>query len=94
VYGTNNEIGNSAFNIGMHDIDIGNEELLRTVNITEILDGQNISDILDIKLPKHQRCAEHTMNLIATVDILEADKDGSYKVLSRRVFAKCQFFFN
>lgn len=81
----------------MREIEIENDEILRTVNITEILDGQNvqnINDILDIRLPNHQRCAAHTLNLIATVDILEAEKDGSYKVLSRRVFAKCQSIFN
>ncbi|XP_025192843.1 uncharacterized protein LOC112592896 [Melanaphis sacchari] len=99
VFGANNEIDNSGYNIEMCEIEIENDETLRTINITEILDGQtqntqNTNDVLDIKLPKHQRCAAHTLNLIATVDILEAEKDGSYKVLSRRVFAKCQSVFN
>lgn len=96
VFGANNAIDNSGNNIEMCGIEIENDEILRTINITEILDGQtqNTNDVLDIKLPKHQRCAAHTLNLIATVDILEAEKDGPYKVLSRRVFAKCQSIFN
>jgi len=99
VFGANNEIDNSGYNIEMCGIEIENDEILRTINITEILDvqtqnTQNTNDVLDIKLLKHQRCAVHTLNLIATVDILETEKDGPYKVLSRRVFAKCQSIFN
>ena len=99
MFGANNEIDNSGYNTEMCEIEIENDEILRTVNITEILDGQtqntqNINDVLDIKLPKHQKCAAHILNLIASVDILEAKKDGSYKVLSRCVFAKCQSIFD
>lgn len=81
------------------------DEVLRTINITDILDnGDNFDDSSEIKLPKHQRCATHTsvkfnvhtrtLNLIATVDIQEAEKDGTYKVNSRRIFTKCQAIFN
>lgn len=70
-----------------------NDEELRTINITDILDGDG-DDSSEIKLPQHQRCAAHTLNLIATVDIQEAEKDGTYKVNSRRVFSKCQAIFN
>jgi len=72
-----------------------NDEVLRTINIADILDkGDDFDDSSEIKLPKHQRCAAHTLNLIATVDILEAEKDNTYKVTSRRVFSKCQAIFN
>ncbi|VVC24769.1 Hypothetical protein CINCED_3A014650 [Cinara cedri] len=60
VYGANNEIDDSDYNTEMREIEYG--EILRTVNITEILDGQigqNINDMLDIKLLKHQKCAAH-----------------------------------
>lgn len=68
-----------------------NDEVLRAINIVDILDnGDDFDDSSEIKLPKHQRCAAHTLNLIATVDILEAEKDNTYKVNSRRVFSKCQ----
>lgn len=71
------------------------DEVLKTINITDILDnGDRFDDSSEIKLPKHQRCAAHTLNLIATVDIQEAEKDGTYKVNSRRVFSKCQAIFN
>lgn len=56
----------SGNNIEMCGIEIENDEILRTIiNIAEILDGQtqntqNTNDVLDIKLPKHQRCAVHT----------------------------------
>lgn len=45
-------------------------------------------------MPPHQRCAAHTFNLIATVDIQDAEKDVLYKTISRRVFSKCQSIFN
>lgn len=47
-----------------------------------------------LTLPPHQRCAAHTLNLIATVDILAAENEGAYKRISRRVFGKCQSLFN
>lgn len=55
VFGANNEIDNSGYNTEMREIEVENDEILSTVNITEILDGQigqNINDILGIKLPK------------------------------------------
>lgn len=71
------------------------DDVLKTVNITEILDtGENLNESFDIKLPKHQRCASHTLNLISTVDIIEAEDDSAYKVISRRAFGKCQSIFN
>lgn len=33
------------------------------------------------------------MSLIETVDIQESEKDNSFKVLGKRVFAKCQSIF-
>ncbi|VVC28307.1 Ribonuclease H-like domain [Cinara cedri] len=78
VFGVNNEIDNSGYNTEMRGIEIEeNDEILRTVNITEILDGQigqNINDILDIKLLIHQRRAAHILNLIVTVDILSSKR--------------------
>lgn len=60
MFGANNEIDNSGNNI-----EIKNDEILRTINITEILDGQtqntqNTNDVLDIKLPKKSKmCCAH-----------------------------------
>jgi len=65
-----------------------NYEVLRTVNITDVLDnGDHFDESSEIKLPKHQRCVAHTLNLIVAVDIQEAEKDGTYKVNSRRAFS-------
>ena len=36
----------------------------------------------------------HTLNLIATTDIENDEKDKVHKILSRRVFGKCQALFN
>lgn len=50
-----------------------------------------MGDLFNVTLPQHQRCAVHTLNLIATTDIQDAEKDNVYKkILSRRVYAKCQ----
>lgn len=71
-----------------------NDEVLRTINITDILDnGDDFDESSEIKLPKHQRYAAHTLNLIASVDIQEAEKDGTYKVDVHLVNVK-QFSIN
>ena len=46
------------------------------------------------QLPKHQKRACHIVNLIATVDIREADRNTLYRQLSRSAFAKCQALLN
>lgn len=45
-------------------------------------------EIQELALPNHFRCASHTLNLIATVDIAHAQKDPQYKTAYSRVFAK------
>ena len=49
---------------------------------------------LEYQLPSHQRCACHTLQLIATGDADQAESDGPYKKLSRAAFAKCQALWN
>ncbi|XP_016662810.1 uncharacterized protein LOC103310757 isoform X1 [Acyrthosiphon pisum] len=71
-----------------------NEEVVRSVEIFDILDNAIIDHLDSLTLPPHQRCAAHTLNLIATVDILAADNDVAFKRISRRVFGKCQTLFN
>lgn len=74
--------------------DNGNEEIVKNIEIFDILDNITIDNIDGLILPPHQRCAAHTLNLIATVDIFAAENDGTYKRISRRVFGKCQSLFN
>jgi hypothetical protein len=66
---------------------------LRPINISNVLEN-GVGDLFNMTLPQHQRCAAHTLNLIATTDIQDAEKDNVYKILSRHVFGKCQALFN
>jgi len=66
-----------------------NEEVVRSVEIFNILDNATVDNLDCLTLPPHQRCAAHTLNLIATVDILAAENEVVYKQISRRVFGKC-----
>jgi len=66
-----------------------------SISISNALEsGVNNSNLYNLTLPQHQRCAAHTLNLIATVDIEDAEKNNTYKLISRRVFGKCQALFN
>lgn len=50
---------------------------------------------LEYQLPKHQRCACHLLNLVATTDAEIAEqKNDTYKRLSRAAFGKCQAMWN
>lgn len=45
---------------------------------------------LEYQLPRHQKCACHLLNLVATVDSSAAEAESdTYKRLSRSSFAKC-----
>jgi len=48
----------------------------------------------DYSLPPHQRCACHTLNLIATTDAEAAESDAAYNKIFRCTFAKCQGLWN
>ncbi|KAF0716715.1 Uncharacterized protein FWK35_00031341 [Aphis craccivora] len=77
-----------------HNQDEGEEEeVIRPINISDELEN-GVGNLFNLTLPQHQRCAAHTLNLIATTDIGDAEKDTAYKILSRRVFGKCQALFN
>jgi hypothetical protein len=44
----------------------------------------------DYQLPRHHRCACHTLNLVSMADAEKAEADAGYKRVSRSAFAKCQ----
>ncbi|XP_046737549.1 uncharacterized protein LOC124406240 [Diprion similis] len=67
------------------------------VTVTGILDNESTSDAL---LPEHQRCASHTLNLVASVDIKAALKEPpvnsgvSYNRSHHSAFGKCSAIWN
>lgn len=48
----------------------------------------------DYHLPAHQRCACHSLHLLATKDAEAAVEDCSFKKISRAAFTKCQSLWN
>lgn len=92
------------------DIEFSSIPISEVLNNEEFNSNQqsnsNWEDTLLYNLPKHHRCASHTLNLIATADIEKAfrsndDKNvtnrcllGAYKKQSRLTFAKCQAIWN
>ncbi|XP_067298604.1 zinc finger BED domain-containing protein 4-like [Pseudorasbora parva] len=65
------------------------------------MEYQELSGILDgdcgleYQLPRHQKCACHLLNLVATVDASAAETGSeAYKRLSRSAFAKCSALWN
>ena len=48
----------------------------------------------EYSLPKHQRCACHSLHLVALKDADKAEGDAQYKKVSRTAFAKCQGLWN
>ena len=52
------------------------------------------TESVEYHFPPHQRCAAHTLNLTTTVDAEKAEKDPTYKWLTRGTFAKCQALWN
>lgn len=61
------------------------------INLTDILEETQE----DYSLPPHQRCACHTLNLVATRDIEHAlTQSEPFKRISRSTLAKCQGLWN
>ena len=67
------------------------EEEVEFVNVSSLLDED---DGFEFQLPKHQRCACHILNLIATADASKAVSNDSYKKLYYSTFSKCNALWN
>ncbi|XP_063220852.1 uncharacterized protein LOC134530157 [Bacillus rossius redtenbacheri] len=72
--------------------DKDNDDELEIVDVSSILDeGQNEFHYV---LPPHQRCAAHTLNLVAVKDSQNAESDPAFKKVARSTFARCQALWN
>lgn len=78
---------------GLDDNESSDDESFEGVVGFEI-DELFMSSDIDCDDPRHQRCACHTLNLIASKDIIDAEQDPAYKKLSRSAFSKCQVLWN
>jgi len=73
------------------------QEDVAVTYVSEILCGCNSSDGTTtdcIFLLKHARCASHTLNLVATHDLIVANIYGDEKSLLRSSMAKCSALWN
>lgn len=57
-------------------------------SITEVLDSGSNNPSQEIHLPRHRRCAAHTLNLVASVDAENACNSVAYSEKARTVFGK------
>uniref|UniRef100_A0A8C5AM76 BED-type domain-containing protein n=1 Tax=Gadus morhua TaxID=8049 RepID=A0A8C5AM76_GADMO len=95
LYGqTNENINNPAPTAasGEEDDDGGEDENNEDQDSVEFVEAGAIldeDDCLEYQLPKHHRCACHLLNLVATVDVEEANVSTVYKRVSRSTFSKC-----
>ena len=64
------------------------EDVLESV---DFLDDTLPSSVV---LPPHQRCAAHTLNLVASKDSEKALADGTFKTASRSLFSKANSIWN
>lgn len=67
------------------------EEEVEFVDVSSLLDED---DGFEFQLPKHQRCACHILNLIATADASKAVSNDAYKKLYYSTFGKCNALWN
>ena len=65
-----------------------------TVDVYSTLSEGDSQSEVEYSLPRHQRYACHTLNLIATADADQAESDAQYKKVSRQCFAKCHTLWN
>ncbi|PVD18250.1 hypothetical protein C0Q70_20799 [Pomacea canaliculata] len=70
--------------------DSDSDEEEENITSVEFLPGESTS----VVLPPHQRCAAHTLNLVASKDSEAALQDGAFRTVSRSLFAKAQAVWN
>lgn len=76
-------------------VTLESEEDAEGVVVQDTCSILNTNSGLEYHLPKHQRCACHLLNLVATVDASKAeDSSEVYKKLTRSTFVKSQALYN
>ena len=68
------------------------EDRVNINNLSAILANPEEESLCD--LPKHQRCAAHTLNRIATVSLEKAFSNSSYKRFNCSAFGKALALWN
>jgi len=63
-------------------------------DVGAILHGEGGDERLQFCLPPHQRCASHTLNLIASKDLERAVSQGATRKLFNSAMAKCSAIWN
>ncbi|KAJ8349113.1 hypothetical protein SKAU_G00277020 [Synaphobranchus kaupii] len=71
-----------------------NEDAARFEDVGAILEGEGDDEGLQFFLPPHQRCASHTLNLIASKDLERALSQGATRKLFYSAMAKCSAIWN
>lgn len=66
---------------------------IRFTDVNAVLDMEG-DDELPFYLPPHQRCAAHTLNLIATNEVQKAASSGQSRRVYRSALGKCSFIWN
>lgn len=68
------------------------DDEVESIDVNRILEAATDDDAL-YRLPPHQRCAAHTMNLVAN-DAGKASTEGTFNRASRAAMSKCQALWN
>ena len=69
--------------------------MIKPVQLLTIHEGYNDEEGVEVFLPKHMRCASHTLNLVATTDVGKTlNKCTIYKMFYRSAFAEAQEIWN
>ena len=85
-----------AFNLFGSDADVlsntENDSEIEYIDVESILTETEEDSMF--RLPRHQKCVAHKINLIAVKDVWSALEDASFKKILIAAFAKCQALWN
>ena len=87
----NNDTEDRSEEAGAEDYD---DQVPEVLDVDSALSEGDSQTETDFNLPRHHRCACHTLNLIATTDADKAEENPQFKKVSRSAFGKCQSLWN